>query len=83
MATTNTERLTMVFGLQSGGQRSIGISFPKSGLTAAETKTAMDAIVTYGAAFDDPITSAKEAELKATTTTKLVEDGAAVADAAE
>lgn len=76
--TTNSKRLTMIFGTETEGDQSIGISIVKDNLTAAEVKTAMDTIVTNGSAFEFPLTSAISAELKSTDTTKLVVDGAAV-----
>lgn len=67
-----SQRLRMKFGCQSGDTRTISLEHPKANLTAAAAGAAMNSIVTAGAAFADPLTSALRAEVVETTTTVLV-----------
>ena len=71
-----SQRLRMKFGCQSGDTRTISLEGPKANLTAAAVNAAMNSLVTAGAAFADPLTSALRGEVVETTTTVLVNNEA-------
>ena len=64
--------LSMKFGLASGDSRTLSLSAPKENLTGEETGAAMNAMVTNGAAFEDPLTGVLRADLIERTVTNLI-----------
>ncbi len=67
MATT----LRLVFGCADGSDRSISMSNPRSDLNETTVRTAMEAVVTNGDAFETALTQVSKAELIDRTVTMI------------
>jgi hypothetical protein len=67
--------LSMKFGLASGKSRSITLGEPKDDLTAEQARSCMDAAVTAGSAFADPLQSIEKATVTERNVTVLVDEG--------
>ncbi len=69
-----SQTLALKFGLESGDERTISLSSPKDDLTESEVQTAMNDVITNGAAFEDAPVSILKATLTERTSTVLIDN---------